>query len=47
MPFAEKYYLVMNNSTAMVECHRLNDGAVLLAYGANSYTCYMKEEVDK
>lgn len=43
----ESYFLDMNNCGVRVEFHNLNDGAVLLSYGANSYTCYMKEEVDK
>lgn len=37
----------MNNSSTTIDCHRLTDGAVLITYGANSYTCYLKEEVDK
>uniref|UniRef100_A0A914WMT1 Acetyl-CoA carboxylase n=1 Tax=Plectus sambesii TaxID=2011161 RepID=A0A914WMT1_9BILA len=43
----ESYFLSMNQGGVRVEFHNLNDGAMLLSYGTNSYTCYMKEEVDK
>uniref|UniRef100_A0A8C3I926 Acetyl-CoA carboxylase beta n=1 Tax=Chrysemys picta bellii TaxID=8478 RepID=A0A8C3I926_CHRPI len=36
----------MNNTHIEIDVHRLNDGGVLLSYDGNSYTTYMKEEVD-
>jgi len=43
----QSYYLAMNGSGVSVENHRMSDGGLLLAYNYNSYTVYMKEEVDK
>uniref|UniRef100_A0A665X7M6 acetyl-CoA carboxylase n=1 Tax=Echeneis naucrates TaxID=173247 RepID=A0A665X7M6_ECHNA len=41
------YVVIMNNSSADVEVHRLSDGGLLLSYDGSSYTTYMKEEVDR
>ncbi|XP_078663986.1 acetyl-CoA carboxylase-like isoform X7 [Branchiostoma floridae x Branchiostoma belcheri] len=41
------YFLVMNKSTIEVDVHRLSDGGLLLSFDGNSYTTYMKEEVDR
>nr|XP_025042235.1 acetyl-CoA carboxylase 2 [Pelodiscus sinensis] len=40
------YVIIMNNSHIEIDVHRLNDGGVLLSYDGNSYTTYMKEEID-
>uniref|UniRef100_A0A674K9S8 acetyl-CoA carboxylase n=1 Tax=Terrapene triunguis TaxID=2587831 RepID=A0A674K9S8_9SAUR len=40
------YVIIMNNTHIEIDVHRLNDGGVLLSYDGNSYTTYMKEEVD-
>uniref|UniRef100_A0A8C1VHB1 acetyl-CoA carboxylase n=1 Tax=Cyprinus carpio TaxID=7962 RepID=A0A8C1VHB1_CYPCA len=41
------YVVIMNNSSAEVDVHRLSDGGLLLSYDGSSYTTYMKEEVDR
>uniref|UniRef100_A0A1A8NE37 acetyl-CoA carboxylase n=1 Tax=Nothobranchius rachovii TaxID=451742 RepID=A0A1A8NE37_9TELE len=41
------YVVIMNNSLAEVDVHRLSDGGLLLSYDGSSYTTYMKEEVDR
>ncbi|XP_078582269.1 acetyl-CoA carboxylase-like [Branchiostoma floridae x Branchiostoma japonicum] len=41
------YFLVMNDSSIEVDVHRLSDGGLLLSFDGNSYTTYMKEEVDR
>ncbi len=41
------YVVIMNNSYAEVDVHRLSDGGLLLSYDGSSYTTYMKEEVDR
>ncbi|KAJ3588849.1 hypothetical protein NHX12_009703, partial [Muraenolepis orangiensis] len=41
------YVVIMNSSSAEVDVHRLSDGGLLLSYDGNSYTTYMKEEVDR
>uniref|UniRef100_A0A8D0GX21 acetyl-CoA carboxylase n=1 Tax=Sphenodon punctatus TaxID=8508 RepID=A0A8D0GX21_SPHPU len=41
------YVIIMNNTHIEIDVHRLNDGGVLLSYDGNSYTTYMKEEVDR
>uniref|UniRef100_A0A669EMX1 acetyl-CoA carboxylase n=1 Tax=Oreochromis niloticus TaxID=8128 RepID=A0A669EMX1_ORENI len=41
------YVVIMNNSCAEVDVHRLSDGGLLLSYDGSSYTTYMKEEVDR
>lgn len=43
----QNYYLMMNGSGIVVETHRMSDGGLLLSYNFNSYTCYLKQEVDK
>ncbi|XP_077016210.1 acetyl-CoA carboxylase 2 isoform X2 [Tamandua tetradactyla] len=40
------FVLIMNGSHIEIDAHRLNDGGLLLSYNGNSYTTYMKEEVD-
>ncbi|XP_074868764.1 acetyl-CoA carboxylase 2 isoform X2 [Carettochelys insculpta] len=40
------YVIIMNNTHIEIDVHRLNDGGILLSYDSNSYTTYMKEEVD-
>ncbi|XP_067350310.1 acetyl-CoA carboxylase 1 isoform X6 [Channa argus] len=40
-------YVVIMNSSAEVDVHRLSDGGLLLSYDGSSYTTYMKEEVDR
>ncbi|CAM4660645.1 unnamed protein product [Lepidochelys olivacea] len=40
------YVIIMNNTHIEIDVHRLNDGGVLLSYDGNSYTTYMKEEVN-
>lgn len=37
----------MNGSFKEIEVHRLNDGGILLSVDGNSFTTYMKEEVDR
>uniref|UniRef100_A0A3P8VUQ0 acetyl-CoA carboxylase n=1 Tax=Cynoglossus semilaevis TaxID=244447 RepID=A0A3P8VUQ0_CYNSE len=41
------YVVIMNDSLAEVDVHRLSDGGLLLSYDGSSYTTYMKEEVDR
>ncbi|XP_048411956.1 acetyl-CoA carboxylase 2 isoform X2 [Stegostoma tigrinum] len=41
------YVVIMNNSHIEIDVHRLSDGGLLLSYDGNSYTTYMKEELDK
>ncbi|GCB65673.1 hypothetical protein scyTo_0007767 [Scyliorhinus torazame] len=41
------YVVIMNNSHIEIDVHRLSDGGLLLSYDGNSYTTYMKEEIDK
>uniref|UniRef100_A0A8C5AZK7 acetyl-CoA carboxylase n=1 Tax=Gadus morhua TaxID=8049 RepID=A0A8C5AZK7_GADMO len=40
------YVLIMNAMDIEIDVHRLSDGGLLLSYDGNSYTTYMKEEVD-
>eukprot|EP00794_Sanderia_malayensis_P012741 gene12741-14046_t len=40
------YFIMMNDSAIEVEVHRLTDGGLLVSHDGNSYTTYMKEEVD-
>lgn len=40
-------YVVIMNTSAEVDVHRLSDGGLLLSYDGSSYTTYMKEEVDR
>lgn len=37
----------MNRTHIEIDVHRLNDGGLLLSYDGNSYTTYMKEEIDR
>lgn len=41
------YVIIMNRTHVEIDVHRLNDGGLLLSYNGNSYTTYMKEEVDR
>lgn len=41
------FVLIMNGGHIEIDAHRLNDGGLLLSYDGNSYTTYMKEEVDR
>lgn len=41
------FVLIMNDCHIEIDAHRLNDGGLLLSYNGNSYTTYMKEEVDR
>ncbi|XP_044762645.1 acetyl-CoA carboxylase isoform X3 [Coccinella septempunctata] len=41
------YFLLMNGSFKEIEVHRMNDGGILLSVDGNSFTTYMKEEVDR
>lgn len=41
------YVIIMNRSHIEIDVHRLNDGGLLLSYNGNSYTTYMKEEIDR
>lgn len=41
------FILIMNGGHIEIDAHRLNDGGLLLSYDGNSYTTYMKEEVDR
>ncbi|MEE6508200.1 hypothetical protein FKM82_019789 [Ascaphus truei] len=41
------YVIIMNNSHIEIDVHRLSDGGLLLSHEGNSYTTYMKEEVDR
>ncbi|XP_068268578.1 acetyl-CoA carboxylase 2 isoform X2 [Nyctibius grandis] len=41
------YVIIMNRTHLEIDVHRLNDGGLLLSYGGNSYTTYMKEEIDR
>nr|XP_033810269.1 acetyl-CoA carboxylase 2 isoform X2 [Geotrypetes seraphini] len=41
------YVIIMNRSHIEIDVHRLSDGGLLLSYDGNSYTTYMKEEIDK
>ncbi|KFR12883.1 Acetyl-CoA carboxylase 2, partial [Opisthocomus hoazin] len=38
---------IMNRTHTEIDVHRLNDGGLLLSYDGNSYTTYMKEEIDR
>ncbi|GAB0197082.1 acetyl-CoA carboxylase 2 [Grus japonensis] len=40
------YVIIMNHTHIEIDVHRLNDGGLLLSYNGNSYTTYMKEEID-
>ncbi|XP_027422308.1 acetyl-CoA carboxylase 2 isoform X1 [Bos indicus x Bos taurus] len=40
------FVLIMNGSHIEIDAHRLNDGGLLLSCSGNSYTTYLKEEVD-
>nr|KAF6463658.1 acetyl-CoA carboxylase beta [Rousettus aegyptiacus] len=40
------FVLIMNGSHIEIDAHRLNDGGLLLSYNGNSYTTYMKEEIN-
>ncbi|XP_075390444.1 acetyl-CoA carboxylase 2 [Tenrec ecaudatus] len=40
------FVLIMNGCHIEIDAHRLNDGGLLLSYNGNSYTTYMKEEID-
>ncbi|XP_011759434.2 acetyl-CoA carboxylase 2 isoform X2 [Macaca nemestrina] len=40
------FVLIMNGCHIEIDAHRLNDGGLLLSYNGNSYTTYLKEEVD-
>ncbi|XP_039771055.1 acetyl-CoA carboxylase 2 isoform X2 [Ornithorhynchus anatinus] len=40
------FVLIMNDGHIEIDAHRLNDGGLLLSYDGNSYTTYMKEEID-
>uniref|UniRef100_A0A2K6UBF6 acetyl-CoA carboxylase n=1 Tax=Saimiri boliviensis boliviensis TaxID=39432 RepID=A0A2K6UBF6_SAIBB len=40
------FVLIMNGCHIEIDAHRLNDGGLLMSYNGNSYTTYMKEEVD-
>ncbi|XP_039627737.1 acetyl-CoA carboxylase isoform X2 [Polypterus senegalus] len=41
------YVIIMNGSHIEIDVHILSDGGLLLSYDGNSYTTYMKEEIDK
>ncbi|NXD65210.1 ACACB carboxylase, partial [Eolophus roseicapillus] len=41
------YVIIMNSTYIEIDVHRLNDGGLLLSYDGNSYTTYMKEEIDR
>ncbi|XP_064024237.1 acetyl-CoA carboxylase 2 isoform X2 [Pogoniulus pusillus] len=41
------YVVIMNHTHIEIDVHRLNDGGLLLSYGGNSHTTYMKEEIDR
>uniref|UniRef100_A0A8C6J096 Uncharacterized protein n=1 Tax=Melopsittacus undulatus TaxID=13146 RepID=A0A8C6J096_MELUD len=41
------YVIIMNRTYIEIDVHRLNDGGLLLSYNGNSYTTYMKEEIDR
>ncbi|XP_062445705.1 acetyl-CoA carboxylase 2 [Rhea pennata] len=41
------YVIIMNSTHIEIDVHRLNDGGLLLSYDGNSYTTYMKEEIDR
>ncbi|XP_009995147.1 PREDICTED: acetyl-CoA carboxylase 2 [Chaetura pelagica] len=41
------YVIIMNCTHLEIDVHRLNDGGLLLSYHGNSYTTYMKEEIDR
>ena len=41
------FVLIMNGSHIEIDAHRLNDGGLLLSCSGNSYTTYLKEEVDR
>lgn len=41
------FVLIMNGSHIEIDAHRLNDGGLLLSCNGNSYTTYLKEEVDR
>ncbi|XP_053938279.1 acetyl-CoA carboxylase 2 isoform X2 [Cuculus canorus] len=41
------YVIIMNHTHIEIDVHRLNDGGLLLSYNGNSYTTYMKEEIDR
>ncbi|CAH1789095.1 unnamed protein product [Owenia fusiformis] len=39
------FFIVLNDSSADVEVHRLKDGGLLVSFNGSSYTTYMREEV--
>ena len=41
------FVLIMNGSHIEIDAHRLNEGGLLLSCSGNSYTTYLKEEVDR
>ncbi|NXX22259.1 ACACB carboxylase, partial [Podargus strigoides] len=41
------YVIIMNRTHIEIDVHRLNDGGLLLSFDGNSYTTYMKEEMDR
>lgn len=41
------FVFIMNGCYIEIDVYRLNDGGLLLFYNGNSYTIYMKEEVDR
>ncbi|XP_042685096.1 acetyl-CoA carboxylase 2 isoform X1 [Centrocercus urophasianus] len=41
------YVIIMNHTHIEIDVHRLTDGGLLLSYDGNSYTTYMKEEIDR
>ncbi|OXB62162.1 hypothetical protein ASZ78_015344 [Callipepla squamata] len=41
------YIIIMNHTHIEIDVHRLTDGGLLLSYDGNSYTTYMKEEIDR
>ncbi|XP_069475531.1 acetyl-CoA carboxylase 2 [Ambystoma mexicanum] len=41
------YVIIMNESNIEIDVHRLSDGGLLLSYDGNSYTTYMKEEIER
>jgi acetyl-CoA carboxylase/biotin carboxylase 1 len=42
-----QYFLVMNDSVKDVDVHRMSDGGLLISVDTQSYTTFMKEEVDR
>ncbi|XP_062514869.1 acetyl-CoA carboxylase-like [Corticium candelabrum] len=43
----EGYFVLLNNSWIKLEVHRMSDGGLLFSIAGNSYSTYMKEEVDQ